>query len=143
MGISAEHFDRIAAHVPIGRDPAAVRLRVEAMERLLEGLITIPGLDRKIGLDVLANLVPFFGDLVTTLMGAWIVWEGRNLGMSKWQVARMAGNVAIDTAFGAIPFVGAVPDFLFRSNTRNLRLIRRHLDRHHPATAIVEGRVMR
>jgi hypothetical protein len=33
---------------------------------------------------------------------------------------------------GAIPFVGAIPDYFFRSNTRNLRLIRRWLDKHHP-----------
>ena len=40
---------------------------------------------------------------------------------------------------GLIPFVGAVPDFFFRSNTRNLRIIRRHLDKHHPATATIDN----
>ena len=51
----------------------------------------------------------------------------------------MAGNIGIDWALGMIPFVGAVPDFFFRSNTRNLRLIKRYLDKHHPAGAVVEG----
>jgi hypothetical protein len=59
--------------------------------------------------------------------------------MSKLQMARMFGNVGIDWALGIIPFVGAVPDFFFRSNTRNLRIIRRHLDKHHPATATIIG----
>jgi hypothetical protein len=40
--------------------------------------------------------------------------------------------------FGMIPFVGAVPDFFFRSNTRNLRIIKRHLDKHHPETGIID-----
>ena len=66
------------------------------------------------------------------------LWEARNLGMSKWQMTRMAGNVGADWALGLIPIVGAVPDFFFRSNTRNLRIIRKHLDRHHPATVTVE-----
>ena len=79
------------------------------------------------------------GTTVAALVGSWLVWEARNLGMSKLQMARMFGNVGIDWALGIIPFVGAVPDFFFRSNTHNLRIIRRHLDKHHPATATIIG----
>ncbi len=125
--------------LPIGRDPAAVRVRLEAMERVMEGLFTIPGTNRKLGLDVLLDLIPVAGSTIAALVGAWLVWEARNLGMSKWQMTRMFGNVGIDWALGLVPFVGAVPDFFFRSNTRNLRMIRRHLDRHHPATATILG----
>ena len=140
MAISPDQFDRFADRLPgIGRDPASVRRRIEAMEKVLERMFVVPGINRPVGLDVILDLVPFAGDLIGTALGAWIVWEARNLGMSKWQIARMAGNVGIDTLLGAIPFVGAIPDFLFRSNTRYLRIIRLHLDRHHPATAIVEG----
>jgi len=59
--------------------------------------------------------------------------------MSKWQMTRMAGNVGVDFVLGLIPWIGAIPDFLFRSNTRNLRIIKRHLDRHHAATATIEA----
>lgn len=125
--------------LPVGRDPAAVRVRLEAMERVMEGLFTIPGTNRKLGMDVLLDLIPVAGSTVAALVGAWLVWEARNLGMSKWQMTRMFGNVGIDWALGLIPFVGAVPDFFFRSNTRNIRMIRKHLDRHHPATATIVG----
>ena len=74
-------------------------------------------------------------------MGAWLVWEARNLGMSKWHLARMAGNVGLDWLLGLIPFVGAIPDFFFRSNTRNLRIVKKWLDKHHPQTGLIEGRV--
>lgn len=124
--------------LPIGRDPVSVRRRIEAMEHVLEGLFTLPGTNRKIGLDVLLDLVPIAGDTVAAMMGAWMAWEARNLGMSKGQVARMFGNVGIDWLLGLIPFVGAIPDFFFRSNTRNLRMIKRHLDKHHPATALID-----
>jgi hypothetical protein len=60
--------------------------------------------------------------------------------MSKWQMTRMAGNVGFDFLLGLIPWVGAIPDFFFRSNTRNLRIIKRHLDKHHAGTAVIEGK---
>lgn len=138
MRISPDHFDRIAARLPeIGRDPASVRRRIEAMETLLERAFTIPGIGRKVGLDAIVGLVPVVGDVTTAAMGAWIIWESRNLGLSKLKLARMVGNLGLDTALGAIPFVGDVFDFAFRSNSRNLALLRRHLDRHHPGTATV------
>jgi hypothetical protein len=144
VAISPDKFAQFADRIPaMGNDPAAVRVRIEAMERLLEGMFVIPGTSRRVGLDVLLNVVPIAGDLVSTAMGAWIVWEARNLGMSKWQLARMAGNVGVDTLLGAVPFLGAIPDFFFRSNSRNLKMIRRHLDRHHPATAVVDVPVVR
>lgn len=126
----------------LGRDPASVRKRIEAMETLLEGLFTIPGTKQRVGLDVILDILPVAGGLAGGAMGAWLVWEARNLGMSKWQMARMATNVGIDTVLGAIPFVGAIPDLFFRSNTRNLRIIKRHLDRHHPASTTLEGEVI-
>lgn len=109
------------------------------MERLLEGLFTIPGLNRKIGLDVILDILPFGGTTVAAVMGAWLAWEARNLGLPKQAYFRMAGNIGFDALFGAIPFVGAIPDLFFRSNTRNLRIIKRHLDRHHPSTALIDA----
>jgi hypothetical protein len=128
-----------ARTLPIGTDPAAVRQRIEALEHLLERAFTIPGTSRKVGLDVVLDLIPTVGSFIGAAMGSYLVWEARNLGMSKLQMARMAGNVGIDWALGLIPFVGAIPDFFFRSNTRNLRIIRRHLDRHHPSTVTLDG----
>jgi hypothetical protein len=143
MANPQSQFDAIAGNLPIGRDPVSVRRRIEAMEKLLENLFIVPGLNKPVGLDVILDLVPFVGDLIGTAMGAWIVWEARNLGMPKWQIARMAGNVGIDTLLGAIPFVGAIPDLFFRSNSRNLRIIRKWLDKHHPGTGMIEGEVLR
>lgn len=118
--------------------PAAVRRRIEALEHLLEGLVTIPGTNRKIGLDVILDLIPVGGSAVAAIMGSYIAWEARNLGMPKSAVIRMAGNIGIDALLGAIPFIGAVPDFFFRSNTRNVKIIKRHLDKHHPSTRVID-----
>ena len=124
----------------LGTDPASVRQRVEAMERVLERLFVIPGINRPVGLDVILDVVPVVGDIAAAVLGAYIVWEAKNLGMPKWQMARMAGNVGVDWLLGLIPFVGAIPDFFFRSNTRNLKIIRRHLDKYHAGTATIESK---
>ena len=125
----------------LGTDPASVRKRVEALEKIMERLVVIPGTNRGIGLDVILDLVPFAGSTAGALIGAYMAWEARNLGMSKWQMSRMAGNVGVDWLLGLIPWIGAIPDFLFQSNTRNLRIIKRHLDKHHPDTATIPGEV--
>jgi len=109
------------------------------MEHLLERLFVIPGTKQTVGLDVILDLVPVVGDIAAAALGTYIVWEARNLGMSKWQISRMAGNVGVDWLLGLIPFVGAIPDFFFRSNTRNIRMIKRHLDKHHASTATIEA----
>ena len=124
--------------LPMGRDALSVRRRVEAMERVMEGLFVIPGTNRKVGLDVILDISPFAGSTIAAAVGGWMAWEARNIGMSKVQMARMFGNVGVDWALGMIPFVGAIPDFFFRSNTRNLRIIKRHLDKHHPSTATLD-----
>ncbi|KFL47162.1 DUF4112 domain-containing protein [Sphingobium sp. SA2] len=140
MAVSQDQFERVVRDMPgFGRDPASIRRRIEAMEAVLEGLFVIPGTNRRVGLDSLVGLVPVVGDLATAAMGAWMVWEARNLGMSKWQLTRMAGNVGVDTLIGAIPFAGDIFDFLYKSNTKNLRIIRKHLDKHHPSTATIDA----
>lgn len=137
--------DKARGRIPlpsIGTDAASVRRRVEAMEQLLERMIPLPGTRRMVGLDTLLDLIPIpaLGSTIAAAMGAYLAWEARNLGMPRHTVARMAGNIGIDWLLGLIPIIGAVPDFFFRSNTRNLRIIKRHLDKHHPDTTIVDAK---
>ncbi len=124
----------------MAKEPKAVRARIEALEKVMEQLFVIPGLNRKVGLDVILDLVPVVGTTAAAALGTYLAWEARNLGMSKTAVARMAGNIGFDWALGLIPWVGAIPDLFFRSNTRNLRIIKRHLDKHHPETGIIDAK---
>jgi hypothetical protein len=106
---------------------------------VLERALTIPVINRKVGLDAIVGLVPVVGDVLTAVMGTYLIWEARNLGMPKWKLVRMGGNIAFDTAVGAIPFAGDLFDLVFRSNSRNLKMVKRHLDKHHPSTKVIEG----
>ncbi len=124
---------------PAGRAPADVRTRIYGLEKLLERAFVIPGTRIPVGMDTIVGLVPVAGDVITGLMGLYLVWEARNVGASRWLQARMLANVGIDTAVGAIPIAGDLFDFVFKSNSKNLRLLKRHLDRHHPASAMIEA----
>lgn len=124
--------------LPTGKDPHSIRRRIEAMEMVLERSFVIPGINRPVGLDSIIGLVPVVGDFIAMAMGAYIVWEARNLDMPKWKLLRMAGNVGFDTAVGAVPVVGDLFDFMFRSNTKNLRIVKKHLDKHHPQTKVID-----
>lgn len=123
---------------PTGNDPQSVRRRVEAMEAILERSMVLSGTSYRIGLDTIVGLVPVIGDFITAAMGAYIVWEARNLGIPKWKLWHMAGRIGFDTALGAVPLVGDAFDLVYRSNTKNLKSIKRHLDKHHPETRVIE-----
>ncbi|MCB2066350.1 MAG: DUF4112 domain-containing protein, partial [Erythrobacter sp.] len=100
----------MTADLPLGTDPHSVRRRIEAMEQLLERAFVIPGVRMPVGLDAVIGLVPVLGDVVAMGLGAWIVWEAKNLGLPKWKLLRMAGNVGVDFALGAVPVAGDLFD---------------------------------
>lgn len=104
--------------------PDAARARLMRLERLLDNLVPLPG-GGGIGLDPLLGLVPVAGNAVTTALGLYMVWEARNLGVSRGRLAAMTARVGLDAAIGAIPFVGPAADFLYRSNSRNLKRVLR------------------
>jgi hypothetical protein len=137
--VQTDKLSRMGAEFPLGSDPHSVRRRIEALEQMLEGMFELPVLGRRFGLDALLGLVPVVGDLVSAAMGLYLVWEARTLGLPRWRLWQMAGNVGFDTLVGAVPVAGDLFDFLYRSNTRNIRIVRRHLDKHHPQTRVIES----
>lgn len=101
--------------------------RVTMVANLMDSAFLIPGLNRRIGLDAVIGLVPGVGDAISAVLASYIVWEAHQLGLPRWKIARMIGNIALDTVFGAIPLAGDVFDVFFKANQRNLRIIHHHL----------------
>ena len=128
----------LGVEVPAGNDPASVYRRIQMMEQLMERSMTIPGINYPVGMDAIVGLIPVLGDIFGAVMGTYIVWEARNLGMPKWHMSRMIGNVAIDGVIGIVPLVGDMADFAFRSNTRNLKIVKKYMCKHHPHVTIVD-----
>lgn len=103
--------------------------RLDALATLLDSAFVIPGTTFRMGIDGVIGLVPVLGDLITTAISSYILYEARRLGVSKLTLARMAGNVAVDGIIGAIPIVGDMFDIAFRANRRNVHILRAHLER--------------
>lgn len=103
--------------------------RLDALASLLDTALLIPGTNIRFGLDAVIGLVPGIGDAVTTAMSLFIVHEAHLLGAPGHVIARMLANVALDGLVGAVPIVGDAFDVMWRSNRRNMRLLRQWLDK--------------
>ncbi|MCA1571571.1 MAG: DUF4112 domain-containing protein [Chloroflexi bacterium] len=119
-----------------GADRSRALGEVEALAWLLDNSIPVPGTGgRRFGIDALIGFVPVVGDLASGAIGLYVVWRGSRLGVPRVVVARMLVNSAIDLTVGAIPFIGDAFDLWFKANTRNLALIRRHVEEPETSAA--------
>lgn len=108
---------------------------VEAMAWLLDNSIPVPLTGgRRFGLDALIGFVPGIGDLVGGMLGLIVVWRGSRMGLPGIVVARMLLNAVVDMLIGAIPVLGDIFDLWFKGSTRNLNLMRGHLERPDRST---------
>jgi hypothetical protein len=103
--------------------------RLDRLAVLLDDRFVIPGLKVRAGLDSVIGLVPGVGDLVTGGMSVYILLQARRFGLPRHVQARMLANIGIDVAVGSIPILGDIFDVAFKSNRRNMKLLRRHLAR--------------
>jgi hypothetical protein len=106
-------------------DPRAKRVRVLA--KLLDNSIAIPGTSWKIGLDPIVGLIPGIGDLIGAVLSGYIILEAARAEASAFTLVRMVTNVGIDTLLGAVPALGDLFDAAWKSNTKNVALLERHL----------------
>jgi hypothetical protein len=104
----------------------AAERRIGAVAHVLDDLVAVPGTRSRIGLDPIIGLVPFLGDIVTSLVAAWIVIEAARFHLPGVVIARMVVNASIDFIVGLVPFLGDLFDAAFKANTRNLELFHRH-----------------
>jgi hypothetical protein len=115
---------------PFGNLTREQRLaRLEALAKLLDVAFILPGTNIRYGIDGLIGLIPVVGDIITTAISLWLVREARALG-APWHItARMLANVAVDGVVGIVPLAGDAFDVMFRANVRNVRLLKRWMDK--------------
>jgi len=108
---------------------------VETLAWLLDNSIPVPGTGgRRLGIDALIGLVPVVGDVISGGMGLFVVWRASRMGLPRVVVARMLANSAVDLLIGSIPIIGDAFDLWFKANTRNLGIMRRHIERPDTST---------
>ena len=115
---------------PFGNLTREQRLaRLEALSKLLDVAFILPGTNIRYGIDGLIGLIPVVGDIITTAISLWLVREARALGAPRHITARMLGNVALDGVVGLVPIAGDAFDVMFRANVRNVRMLKRWMDK--------------
>lgn len=103
------------------------RERLLRLSHLMDAAIEVPILRTRMGLDAVLGVVPVAGDLLSAVIGLYLVAQARELGASRWLQARMVGNLLADAALGAVPVAGDIADVYFKAHMRNLRLLQKEL----------------
>ncbi len=109
-----------------GRRLEETRRDLDALARFLDETFVIPGLRWRLGIEAIIGLVPVLGDVVSAGLGGLLILRALQFRLPGIVVARMAFNTLLDLAFGAVPFVGDLFDFAYRSNRRNIDLFQRY-----------------
>lgn len=120
--IESESLTQAASSSPVLSPP--IDQHLERIALLMDRSVRIPGTDIRFGLDpVIGFFFPVAGDAIGAIVSAYIVLVSVRYGLPKIVIARMVFNIAADFVVGSIPFVGDAADFVWKVNTRNLRLL--------------------
>jgi hypothetical protein len=99
--------------------------QLELVARMLDDAFVIPGTNWRFGLDAIIGLIPGVGDIITSTFSFLIVFAAWQRGLPRVTIARMVGNIAVDTLVGAMPLVGDLFDAAWKSNRKNVELLKR------------------
>lgn len=97
--------------------------RSRALARVLDSAVGIPGTPLRVGLDAILGLIPGAGDMIAGALSGYIVLTAVRHGAPGPVIARMLGNVILDTAIGAIPILGDLFDVAYKANMKNVALL--------------------
>ena len=100
--------------------------RLDLLATLFDTALVVPGTNIRFGVEAVLRLVPGIGDAAASALSCYLLYEAYRLGVPPMLFARMAANVALEAALGAVPVAGDAFDVFFRANRRNVALLRAH-----------------
>jgi NAD/NADP transhydrogenase beta subunit len=102
--------------------------RVQTVAVLLDEAIRVPGTKIRFGIDPIVGLIPGLGDVLGAVASAYIILEAARAGAPASVLLRMTINVGVDTLVGSLPVAGDLFDFAWKSNSKNVQLLARHIE---------------
>lgn len=100
---------------------------IDGLAWLLDDSIRIPVIGKRIGIDGAIGMIPGLGDGAGFVASSVIILSAVKQGVSRATVTRMIGNVLLESLVGVIPVVGDLFDFVWKSNSKNVNLLRADL----------------
>lgn len=113
--------------------------QLRALSRTLDTRFEGP-MGTRFGVDGLIGLIPGIGDIITTSISVYIIAQAAALGVGSSTLIRMAFNVAVENLFDLVPLLGNFFDFYWKSNSRNMILLEKHLAQ--PARETIKSRMI-
>lgn len=101
---------------------------VNRISKLLDSQYRIPGTDIRFGWDPILSVFPVAGDFLTYLVSFVLIATMYKHGASTKVVLKMIANSTLDFIIGSIPLVGTAFDLFFKSNERNVRLLKEYYE---------------
>ena len=101
---------------------------VEEIARLMDAKFKVPGTNFRFGLDPILGLLPVVGDATSLAISGGLVLYMIKYGASRKVAIMMLINILLDATIGSIPVLGAIFDFFFKANTRNIKLLKEHYE---------------
>ena len=112
--------------------------RIRKFSRLMDTAFGIPGTKFRFGLDPIIGLVPGLGDLISTVVSAYIIYLAMRFNLPQDMLGKMIFNVGLESVVGSVPFIGDIFDAFYKSNIRNLEILEQHLNQVDPQLEKVE-----
>lgn len=101
--------------------------RLQKLAWFMDNSITLPIINKRIGVDAVIGLVPGIGDLIGAAISMVLIVYGAFLGMPKRRLLTMGRNLGVELVVGLVPFLGDVFDAFWKSNSRNARELEEYL----------------
>lgn len=114
--------------------------RARQLATWLDSAVTIPVINKKVGLDPVLGLIPGFGDVIATLLACYPLWIAYDLGFPRKVLFKMTINLLIDTTISLIPVYGDLADVFWKSNMRNVEILEQA---YHEYGSWEHGRTLR
>ena len=101
---------------------------VERVSRLMDEQFRLPGTNFRFGLDPILNLIPVAGGIGGFAVSTVLLLTMAKYGVSRKVLLIMTLNIILDSTIGAIPIIGNIFDFAYKSNSRNVKLLKEHYE---------------
>jgi Domain of unknown function (DUF4112) len=103
-------------------------LWLDRISHLMDNSIPVPFTQRRFGLDAVAGLVPYAGDMTSFAVSGLLIFTITRHGVSFGVLLKMIGNIILDAVVGSVPIVGDLFDMSYKANRKNMKLLKAHYD---------------